>query len=157
MSERIMNYNLAQENLFKLEIPNEPKFNYFLQAVELPSIMMSAVEIPNTNNQGFAPGNKVEYANLSCTFLLDEDFENYQFLHDWLRSFIDDRPWQDIVKDLKMTILTANKIPILEFNFIMCIPTMISSISFNTTTTENNQITFTTEFAYQYFRFSRII
>lgn len=156
MSERITNYNLAQENFFKLECPKEAHFNYFLQSCDLPSINMSAIDTTFRNNQAYAAGNKVEYSPLSCTFLLDEEFNNYQFLHDWLRSFIDDRPWQDVVKDLKLTILTANKKPIITFDFVMCIPTMISSLAFNSTTSENSPITFTTEFAYQYFRFERL-
>lgn len=155
MSEHITNYNLALENLYKIEVPSAPHFNYFIQSCELPAISMAAIDVTNRHHQAFVAGNKVEYSPLSCTFLLDEDFENYVFLHNWLRSFIDERPWQDIVKDTKLTILTANKIPLLEFNFVQAFPTQIGSLSFNSTTSENNQITYSCEFAYQHFTFTR--
>lgn len=38
MSEAITNYNLSYSTNFKLEIPNAPQVNYFLQQVTLPSI-----------------------------------------------------------------------------------------------------------------------
>ena len=38
MSETISNYNLAFTTNYKLEIPNAPYVNYFLQQVTLPSI-----------------------------------------------------------------------------------------------------------------------
>jgi hypothetical protein len=38
MSETITNYNILYSTNFKLEIPNAPQINYFLQQVTLPSI-----------------------------------------------------------------------------------------------------------------------
>lgn len=38
MSETVSNYNIAYSTNFKLEIPNAPQINYFLQQLTLPSI-----------------------------------------------------------------------------------------------------------------------
>lgn len=38
MSETISNYNLSYSSNFKLEIPDAPHVNYFLQQVTLPTI-----------------------------------------------------------------------------------------------------------------------
>ena len=53
----------------------------------LPGITLSEA-IQNTPFKDISmPGNKLEYEDLSVTFIVDEYLENYTSMHEWLTAF----------------------------------------------------------------------
>lgn len=153
----IQNYNLAFGNQFKLEIPEASHLNYFLQSCNLPGISMNQVSVQNRHHQAYVPGNHVVYSDLNCTILMDEEFENYQYLHNWLRDFIDVDDWRHLVKDLTLNVLSANKALLLKFTFTDAFPTSLGDITFDSGTMDALQLTYNATFAYQYFTFEKLV
>ena len=88
---------------------------------------------------------------------MDEDFVNYETMHDWLMSFVDVDVWRVLVKDIKLHILSANKKTSLIYTFNHAFPTSITEVQFDSTNTETTPITFTVEFRYQWFDFERVV
>lgn len=107
------------------------------------------------NNQMSVYSNVTEWSPLNCSLLMDEDFENYIYLSNWMRSFIDNDDWRKLFKDIKLHILSGNKKILLTYTFFGAFPTMLGDITFDSTEMDPTQIAFNTEFRYQYFTFEK--
>lgn len=154
-AKTISNYNLASQSNYKLEIPGLLAFNYFLQSVTFPSLSMEGIENPYNNNQVIVPGNTVNYNSLSTIVLMDEDFEIYMQMVDWLKSFKDDADWKELIKDIRIHILNANKKTNLIFVFTGAFPTNLGDITLDSSQSDVSQITFNLEFRYQYMTYTK--
>lgn len=86
---------------------------------------------------------------------MDENFENYLFLAKWMRSFIDDDDWRNLIKDIKLHILSANKKILLTYTFVGSFPVSLGSVTFDSSSMDPIQIQFNVSFRYQYFTFER--
>lgn len=155
--ENITNYNIAFNTNFKLEIPSYSTTNYFLQQVTLPSISNTGQELYYKHHQTATYSNVTEWSSLNTVILMDEDFENYIQLCNWMRSFIDDDDWHNLVKDIKLHILSANKKVLLTYSFYGSFPTMLGEVSFDSSNLSPTPISFNVEFRYQWFEFKREI
>jgi hypothetical protein len=134
MSEIITNYNMAYVTNFKFEIPGASHINYFIQQLSLPSISMAGIDTFFKNNQTVMYNNTVEWSPLSLTILMDEEFENYCYLMNWMTSFIDQDVYRNLVKDTKLSILSANKKSLLIYTFVGSLPTSLSDVTFDSST-----------------------
>ena len=79
MSDQPRTNNYLATNFFKLEIDSFPTVTYFCQSVNLPSLTASVVEVPVA---GFgipikSPVGRYSYENMSVSFLVDENMENW--------------------------------------------------------------------------------
>jgi hypothetical protein len=95
---------------------------------------------------------------------MDEDFENYIYLSNWMRAFNGDDDvysenddWHNIVKDIKLHILSGNKKTLLIYTFVGAFPTMLGDVMFDSSTMDPTQIQFNVEFRYQYFNFEKTL
>lgn len=86
---------------------------------------------------------------------MDEDFENYIYMTNWMRSFIDDDDWRNLVKDVKLHILSGNKTTLLTYTFTGAFPTMMGEVLFDSSDMDPTQIQFNVEMRYQYFQWER--
>ena len=77
----------ADPTKFKFSIAKLPKVEYFCTQVNLPGISISDNYTQPTPFRDIPlPGEKLRYEPLSVTFLVDENLENYQEIHGWLRG-----------------------------------------------------------------------
>jgi hypothetical protein len=77
----------ADPTKFKFSIVKLPKVEYFCTQVNLPGISISDnYSQPTPFRDIPLPGEKLRYEPLSVTFLVDENLENYQEIHGWLRG-----------------------------------------------------------------------
>jgi hypothetical protein len=77
----------ADPTKFKFNIIKLPKVEYFCTAVNLPGITLADnYKQPTPFRDIPLPGEKLEYEKLAMTFLVDENLENYQEIHGWLRG-----------------------------------------------------------------------
>ena len=74
----------ASPTQFKFGIIKLPKVEYFCTAVNIPGITLGSSNQPTPLKQIPQPGDQLTYENLSMTFLVDENLENYQEIHGWL-------------------------------------------------------------------------
>ena len=74
----------ASPTQFKFNIIKLPKVEYFCTSINLPGIRLNTVTQPTPLKQIPVPGDGLTYDNLEMTFLVDEDYENYQEIHGWL-------------------------------------------------------------------------
>ena len=77
----------ADPTKFKFSIIKLPKVEYFCTQVNLPGVSISDNYTQPTPFRDIPlPGEKLRYEPLSMTFLVDENLENYQEIHGWLRG-----------------------------------------------------------------------
>jgi len=77
----------ADPTKFKFNIIKLPKVEYFCTAVNLPGVSLSDNYTQPTPFRDIPlPGEKLTYDRLTMTFLVDENLENYQEIHGWLRG-----------------------------------------------------------------------
>ena len=77
----------ADPTKFKFSIIKLPKVEYFCTQVNLPGISLADNYTQPTPFRNIPlPGEKLQYEPLSMTFLVDENLENYQEIHGWLRG-----------------------------------------------------------------------
>ena len=77
----------ADPTKFKFNIIKLPKVEYFCPAVNLPGVSLADNYTQPTPFRDIPlPGEKLSYENLAMTFLVDENLENYQEIHGWLRG-----------------------------------------------------------------------
>lgn len=150
-----MNYNLATNTNFKVEISGAPEFNYFVQSVSLPGMQMAGVEASYKGFQAIMPSDRIDYDPLTFTYILAEDFENYLFLYKWMRDIqSSDFPAKHF-RDITLHILNNNKLTNLRVVFYNCFPTSLTEIDLESAVTDTNPITTTAMFRYQYFAMMR--
>jgi hypothetical protein len=71
---------------FRFGINQLPKVEFFTVGANLPGITGSPGTFPTPFKDIPILGDKLEYENLSITFIVDEYLENYKSLHDWMRG-----------------------------------------------------------------------
>lgn len=146
-----LNYNIASNTNYKIEISDAPEFNYFIQSVSVPSIRVNEIEMSYRNEQVFFPSNKIQYDPLNITFIVSEDLKNYIFLQKWMIKAAKAAEKNEIFKDVTLHILNNNKLANIEFVFYDCFPTSITEINLESGVVDTSPLVCTVIFRYQYF------
>ena len=74
----------ASPTQFRFGIHQLPKVEFFGTAVNLPGISLGSIQQPTPFKNIPIMGDKLEYENLTLTFIVDEYLENYISLHNWM-------------------------------------------------------------------------
>ena len=82
-----INRNPALAVNFLLEIPLAKELNYFIQTVDVPGLTMAGVDTPFRNVQANVPSNRIDYDQLNLTFLVDENWANWNYVFEWMKRF----------------------------------------------------------------------
>ena len=76
----------ASHSQFKFSIAKLPKVEFFCTEVNIPGISLGNATQLTTLRDIPLPGTKLEFGDLSLTFLVDEKFDNFEEIYTWLRS-----------------------------------------------------------------------
>ena len=74
----------ASPTQFRMIINQLPKVQFFITAANVPGINLGEAIFPTPLKQIPMQGDEITFENLSISFLVDENLENYKELHDWL-------------------------------------------------------------------------
>ena len=83
----------ASPSQFKFSMAKLPKVEFFCTEVNIPGISLGNATQLTTLRDIPLPGTKLEFGDLSLTFLVDEKLQNYQELFRWIMAigFPEDR------------------------------------------------------------------
>ena len=76
----------ASPSQFKFSIAKLPKVEFFCTEVNIPGINLGNATQLTTLRDIPLPGTRLEFGDLSLTFLVDEKFDNFEEIYTWLRS-----------------------------------------------------------------------
>ena len=74
----------ASPTQFRFGINQLPKVEFFTVSANLPGITLPTTPYPTPFKDIPLMGEKLDYANLSISFIVDEYLENYISLHNWM-------------------------------------------------------------------------
>ena len=165
-----VNKNFLSPLNFQFQLKRAPYLNFFIQSITLPAISITFAEIPSpTLAIPYSLGH-LNYDNLEITFKIDEDFQNYMEIHDWLRSLgqldtalgyktlqNNSKTTGDTLRsDITLIINDALKNPNYEVTFVDCFPLALGQASFQTTDDTVNYVTASAVFKYAYFNIVKL-
>ena len=116
---------------------------FFTQKLSIPSISASQVEVATPFNKMFSTPDKLMFANLDLTFIVDEEMKNYLEIYDWMNGIAHPRDFTEFKKvdesqhglesDITVLVVNSHKNPNMEVSFINCFPISLSEIMMDTT------------------------
>ncbi len=165
---QIENRNFLSPTGFQFQLNRAPKVAYFGNAVNVPAINLGIANVPNYLKDVPYPGDKLDFADLTLRFLVDENLENYMELQNWMRglgfpeSLSEIYDYQKESPDLKqpnksqlnlysdgtLTVLDSNNIPKFKIVFEGMFPYSLTTIEFDATQTDLEY--FTAEVSFKY-------
>ena len=69
---------------FRFKCSKLPTVEFFCQTANIPGISIGSTSMPTGLKDIPIPGEKVAYQDLSISFLVDENLNNYKEIHDWI-------------------------------------------------------------------------
>lgn len=171
------NRNLLSPNGFIFTINKMRSVDFFCQSASIPAMTMEGVATGTRFNKIYNPGDEITYEPLALRFLVDENLKNYYQVHDWMRTLAtpkssrefwmkrgdmesqNPRPSEDNflgtdnqwVSDCSLFILSSNYQPVAEFIFRDAFPISLSTLAFDTATSDVQYFTAETYLRYTYF------
>ncbi len=144
---------------FVISKPGIDTAQYQLQSVIIPAVTAGTVQGPSVKLSEFnIIGSTIGYADLVCTFLLDENMDAYLDMYKWIKELIEPEgnnpiPLSQSVADATLYVLTNNLTIHTDFrvHFYRIFPYSISEIPFTTTATDDTPLTFNVSFKYRKF------
>lgn len=163
------NKNFLSPLNFKFALKRAPHVNFFVQKVTIPGIGLPPVTTPNPMLRIPEPGDQLEFEELSITFRVDEDLQNYLEIQNWLRA-IGKQSFQQygsiavnkaftgesIKSDVSLTVLSSAKRPNYEIVFQDAFPIKISSIEFDSSMDDVSYIEAEASFKYTKYEITKV-
>lgn len=145
------NYNFLSPTGFKF-IVNRDRFanlEYFATSVTLPSFTMGVIDINRQQHKGYLQGDAT-MDELSLKVAVDEDLKVYSEIYDWM---IESRDKKLTSFDATLIIMTSHNNPNKTIQFKNIFPTSLSSLEFNTQSTDIEYLQADISFRYDEFKF----
>jgi hypothetical protein len=164
------NPNFLSPLNFKFSIKRAPHVNFFVQKINLPSISLPTIDTPTPFVKIPQPGEHLDYADLTLSFRVDENLQNYLEIHNWIRALGKPKDFSEyralsqnpnytgdgLRSDLTLMILSSAKNPNYEIVFTDAYPYDISELSFDTTKSDVEFIEATATFKYILFEIKNV-
>lgn len=156
-----LNFNNAKPNSFSLKIQDPDnkhtkEIEFFIQDCSIPGINLGTTA---TNYNGYTiniQNNHLEFENFMCQMIINENFNNYVYLSNWIRNCKTTDNILDQMKDVTIFILNNNKLPIKHINLEKAFPISIGAIPLQYASVDQPVLVQVT-FAYQWFDVEYII
>jgi len=84
--EGVANKSLLSPLSFEFQLKRAPHVEFFIQAVRTPGLSLPSIPMPSPHLRIPRAGEHIDYDDLSIDFKVDENFQNYLEIHDWLRG-----------------------------------------------------------------------
>lgn len=164
------NRNFLSPLNFQFSIKRAPHVNFFLQKVNIPTLRLPSFDIPTQFVPIPTQFTHVEYGEFSITFKVDEDFQNYLEIHNWMRSLgspenYDERAAIDAIpdytgngklSDISVIALNSAKNPNFQVTFTDAFPTELGSVVFDSSLSDVTYITCEASFKYTVYEISKV-
>lgn len=148
--------NLLTNVQFKFDIYNLPNTTFFIQDFTVPAITLDSPVFPGMRRDVPMPGTKAVFDQLTFSFLVDEDLNNYYEMYSWLMDIQRSEDMRRQKSDGVLHLLTGQMNVNRQIRFVGLVPTMLSELSLSSGDTDNVRVECTTSFAYEYFDFVKV-
>ena len=164
------NRNFLSPLNFQFSIKKAPNVNFFLQKINIPALVLPSIDIPTQFVPIPTQVTHVDYGELSITFKVDEDMQNYLEIHNWIRGLSDTKDYRERAKldavpeytgegkvsDISVVILNSSKNPHFTITFVDAFPVEVGDLVFDSTYEDVNYITCEARFKYTLYEIEKI-
>ena len=146
--------NALLPTYFRFTMNRTPNTTYFCQTASIPSVTLTDVAMPNPFVPIKAPS-KMEFDDLSITFVVDENLTNWLEIYNWMRSCTNVENYDEFrspnthLTTANMIVLNSGKQPRLNVTFEGLYPKNLSSIDFSSVLIDPEPIQSTATFGYR--------
>ena len=158
MTQETYSNNFLQNNGFTFSLIRIPQTIFRCTTVDIPSLTVPAASAPYTQGEQFFPGTANEFDELSLSFLVDENLDNYEELYRWItqqRSYENQVPRNDkesfMVSDGVLVTMTNSFNAGRTFYFKDLFPVTLGTLHFDTSVDTVQPVECTVSFRYSYF------
>ena len=170
---------------FNFTIKKLPNVNYFAQSVNLPGVQVGNADLATPFKRIPIPGDEMTLGDLSVTFKVDEDMENYIEIYNWLQyisfpeSFAQSKEvygndgmkgltglrnvqrtgrslGEGSVSDATLSVLNSASKPNLSITYQDVFPTSLSDVVFDSRQADIDYIEATATFRLKFFNIDKI-
>jgi len=152
------NRNKLTTNRFLFNMTRTPYLAYFCQRVNIPSLGFgTSIQSNPTAIEIKRPGTRLIYEDLQIGFIVDEEMKNWLEIHNWLKKISTYDTVYDYLKEEQKTasallyVMSAAYKPLLSIYFHDIYPTFLTSIDFDSTSPDSENIISTVTFSYTYY------
>ena len=165
---------------FRFKCTKLPTVEFFVQSANIPGVNLGSAQQNTTLYDIPLPGDKLTFAALDMSFLVDENLNNYKEIHDWiiglgapqnhtqfstLRDTGTDRfpgqttnspnnntiPDGGTYSDATLTVLNSKNIAVTEIRFHNIFPTSLGALSYDVQASDVNYLSTSVDFSYMYY------
>jgi len=138
---------------FKIDSNQYPNLEYFCTAATLPGLNLGDTPVPFKGVNLSFTGDRVSFEDLSITFNVTEDMENYIETFNWIHSLVQSTNAEDSKSDATLLILSSHNNVTKEIRFTGVFPIGLSALEFNAQETEISYLQATLTLKYTTFEF----
>lgn len=148
---------------YKFKLSRTPNIEYRAQSVSIPGISLGSADMPTPFGLRVPFAGNITYDDLSLTFLVGEDLDDYLEIHNWMTSI--GRPDEtkqypleqsNTVSDISVLILNSAMQPIINVSFTDAFPVALSALDFDSTLSEVQYAQASVSFRYNRYYFDTI-
>ena len=150
---------------FVISVSRLPNTEFFTQKVIIPGITGTPVETNTPLNAIYSVQDKLNYADLDLSFIVDENMTNYIEIVNWLEGIgAPDNQGQyktlrnspdGLKSDITIIINNSHKNPNVKFTFKDCFPIGITPLSLDITMQDVTYVEATATFRYNLYTIER--
>lgn len=146
---------------FRFVIKRLPKTAFHVQAATLPGLSVNPVQHNTPFKAVYVTADKAEFEQLSVEFIVDQNMENYNEIYNWIvgSAFPDNYEQhsnliagEGLYSDATLTLMTAQGNPNKSIELVNVFPISLSSIQFDTKSTDVQYATCTATFQLDSFK-----
>jgi hypothetical protein len=163
------NLNPLSPNGFNFSITKLPDVAFFCQRVQIPSITLASATQYNPFVDRPIPGEIMTFSELSLSFLIDENMDNYKAIFNWIVALgypEDNRQYSNYMNsqnatvyselarnysDATVGVLDSNNNATNSFKFYDLFPISLDPVQFESTAMDVNYVIGSATFKYSYF------
>jgi hypothetical protein len=148
---------------FKLTFQRIPNISFWCTAVNIPEVTVGEVNISTGILPIHVPGSSVSLGQLNLTFILDEEFSNWNEIYKWMRGTTPFEDFTDIIEneanyfsDATIHCLNSAKRPHMRFTFNKVFPISLAGFELNSALTDTEPVTINASFVYDSFDMEKV-
>ena len=160
------NTNLFQPTGFRVIIDRRHygTFQFFVAKVNHPGAQNPSADTPFERVAAMPfPGSSMSYGELTMDVLLDEDFQSYKEIYNWMLRHVNEEQIAEQVSfvssqspvpsyaDIHVTALTHANNKNVEFRYKNCIPTSLGDVPFDAQNQGVEYVSFPVSFKFSHF------
>jgi hypothetical protein len=135
--------NYLSPTSFVVSVSRMPNVEFFTRRAIIPGVSMTPAERPSPIKNLYEVSDRISYAELDLSFIIDEDMANYIEVLNWMEGigtpdstdqFANLQKSKDGTRsDISLIINNSSKNPNIRFDFKECFPISLSPISLDVT------------------------